>query len=356
MSENAEPAAFNIRVRHYADILNLLFDFQPHQEIHRFFEFVCTLVRSSGIQDADWDPWHESQATLSDLTSLASLELPQERFPDATRTRMRLSLLSYSHITEMDLPYSLIANLLRLRIGKKYDMDPFRDLGRPVPKKKRHLFGKIIPPSPGAKILRIKQLSGQAHLPEVGSAVESIYDNEIRNAVYHSDYTLTDREFRIVAGTRLSRKRNCFTPVVEIDELNELFVNAFAFYSALFALYERCRKSFGDFKNAFLPYDGHYKGVLQLLFDEEDRLMGYRVYWPNQTVGEYRRGRSGCGGSNFTFDPDGSINFFVGLYASNPGAFSPLVESNAEPSYALVPGTTLRPHWPEDLRPYKLPI
>jgi hypothetical protein len=180
----------------------------------------------------------------------------------------------------MDLPYSLVANLLRLRLGKKYDMDPFRDLARVVPKKKMHLFGKIIPPSPGAKILRIKQLAEAAHLPEVGRTVESIYDNEIRNAVYHSDYTLTDREFRIVAGTRLSKKKNCFTPVVEIDELNELFIDAFAFYSALFALYERCRKSFGDFKNAFLPYDFHYKGVLQLLFEEEGCVCGKRKREP----------------------------------------------------------------------------
>ena len=261
-------------------------------------------------------------------------------------------MLSYCHLTEMDFPYVLIANLLRLRLGQKYDINPFRDLAKPISKKKQLV--KVIPPSPGSKIVRIKQLADKAGLPDIGICVESIYDNEIRNAVYHSDYALTSSEFRIVAGTRLSMKKKYFTSVVEVDELNEIFIDAFALYSALFALYKRCRQSFTDFKGAFLPFDFHYKGVLQLLFDDDEGLVGFRVYWPNATIGEYRRGKAGCHGTNLTFSPDGSINFFVGLYASKPGQFSPLVEFDASPTYASVPGTSEIPHWPADLRPYKL--
>jgi hypothetical protein len=147
-----------------------------------------------------------------------------------------------------------------------------------------------------------------------------------------------------------------YTPVVELDELTNLVVDTFAFYWAFFALYERCRKSFGDFQNTFLPYDGHYKGVLQLIFDDESALAGFRVYWPNESVGEYSRSKNGCAGMNLAFDPDGSINFMVGIYASRPGAFSPLVEDGAQPTYATIPGTTAGPHWPEDLKPYKLEL
>src|SRR5713101_6621834 len=167
MTGTATENIFEGRVRYYANILNPLFDIEPQMDSHRLFELVCTLVRCSGIQDADWDPWQESQATLRDLTLLGSLDLPEDRFPDAARTRMRLSLLSYCHVTEMDLPYSLMANLLRLRLGKKYDIDPFRDLGRPTSRKGKQSYMKIIPPSPGAKIGRIKQLAGAAHLPDV---------------------------------------------------------------------------------------------------------------------------------------------------------------------------------------------
>jgi hypothetical protein len=252
----------------------------------------------------------------------------------------------------MDLPYALLANLLRLRLGEKYDINPFRDLARFAGKGQN---ARLILPSPHKKIQRISELSKKAQLPEIAQALEGIYDSAIRNAVYHSDYTLTDKELRLLAGTRFSKKEGVYTPVVELNELNSLVVETFALYRAFFALYERCRKSFGDFQGAFLPYDGHYKGVLQLVFDNDEFLAGFRVYWPNESVGEYSRSRNGCIGSNLVFDPDGSINFMVGLYASKPGNFSPLVEYGAQPAYALVPGTALKPHWPEDLKVYKLP-
>ena len=273
MDEEKQISNFDRRIRHYAEILHSVFDASIFNTTDSLFEFVCTLVRSSGIQDSDWDPWYESQATLDDLRNLASLELPRERFPDAERTRMRLALLSYCHLTEMDLPYALVANLLSVRLGKKYNVSPFRDLAVPARRRKERLFPKLIAPSPGKKILRIKELSQAAKLPKIGAAFEEIYDNEIRNSVYHSDYTLTNKEFRMLSGHRLSKKKRHFSQVVQLNELNELITDAFAFYSALFALYDRCRASFTDFTDAFLPYDGHYKGILQLLFDEEKRLI-----------------------------------------------------------------------------------
>ncbi len=352
MSEEDIKAAFRARITHHAEILNPIFDPTPYtRDVHRLFEFVCVLVRASGMEDAGWDSWYESQAILNDLQGLAKLDLPPDKFPEANRTRLRLVLLSYCHVTEMNLPYALLANLLRLRIGHKYTMDPFGDLARIAGKKRG---GRLILPSPGKKIERIVELSKTANFAAVGCALETIYDSPVRNAVYHSDYALTDRELRLLAGTHYSRKEGVYTPVVELDELNTLVVETFAFYRALFALYERCRKSFGDFQNAFLPYDSHYKGVLQLIFDDESVLAGFRVYWPNESVSEYSRSKNGCTGMNLAFDPDGSINFMVGINASRPGAFSPLVEDGAQPTYAVIPGTNTRPHWPGDLKLYKL--
>jgi len=125
MTKQTDESAFRERVRHYAEVLNPLFDSSLFMVSDRLFEFVCVLVRSAGVEGPDWDPWYESHATLEDLGNLARLDLPRELFPDPDRTRMRLSLLSYCHLTEMDLPYALVANLLRLRLGKKYDINPF---------------------------------------------------------------------------------------------------------------------------------------------------------------------------------------------------------------------------------------
>jgi len=343
------------RVRHYADILNPLFDMSRLMRTDRMFEFVCALVRTWGLQGPEWDAWHESQAMLDDLRNLADLELPKTIFQDPERTRVRLSLMSYCHLIEMDLPYELVANLLRIQQGKKYDVSPFRDLANVINPKTPGEFPKIIPPSPGKKIRRIIELAEQAKLADIGTALQSVHDSVIRNAVAHSDYTIADGELRLVKEPRKSKEQGCFSQVVSWAELNELFADTFAFYTALFSLYDRCVRSFGDFKNAFLPYDAHYKGVLQLVFDREDRLAGFRVYWPNGTLGESFRTQEGSAAANLRFDSDGSVNFFVGLYSSKPSRFSPLVDEGGQPVYAPVPGSDIRPHWPEDLKFYKLP-
>ncbi len=321
----------------------------------RLFELVCALVRSGGVQGPGWDPWYESQAVIDDLQNLAGLELPAERFPDAERTRVRLALLSYCHVTEMDLSYVILANLLRLRLGQKYDINPFADLAKLVGKKKAGFLQKMKPPSPRQKINRITELAEQAKMPKIGEALAEIYDNIIRNAVYHSDYVLHERNMHLLKDHHFSKKKLHCTQVVEFDELDELITNAFAFYTALFSLYERCRRSFTDFKHAFMPYDVHYKGVMEFVFDGEDRLIGFRVYWPNESYSEYSRTKDGCVGRNIVFNPDRSINFMVGLYASRPGTFSPLVEHDAQPNYPPRPGTEMRPYWPKKLAVYKLP-
>ena len=281
MSTTTQPTStdgFKIRIRHYADILNDLFNPTPHMDVVRLFEFVCVLVRAGGIQGPGWDPWLESQAVMEDLKALMASAHKAENISDPERTEMRLALLSYCHITEVDLSYFLIANLLRLRLGKKYCMEPFSDLVRPI-KKKGIVVGHK-PPSPLQKIKKIVELSEQVKMPQIGEALTEIYDSIIRNAVYHSDYILHGQAMHLRSASRLSKKHGYYTPAVEFEDLTALINNAFAFYSALFSLYNRCRKSFTDFKGRILPYDQHYKGLLEFLFSAEDVLVGFRVYWP----------------------------------------------------------------------------
>jgi len=41
------------RQRHYAIVLNDLFDPTPHMESHRLFEFVCALAARAGLNSGD---------------------------------------------------------------------------------------------------------------------------------------------------------------------------------------------------------------------------------------------------------------------------------------------------------------
>jgi hypothetical protein len=76
------------------------------------------------------------------------------------------------------------------------------------------------------------------------------------------------------------------------------------------------------------------------MFDGDGTLIGFRVYWPNGTTGEYARTKDACSAINISFDPDGSVNFMVGPYAPNRGSFSPLVRrrmrSSREPNCNLI--------------------
>ena len=73
------------------------------------------------------------------------------------------------------------------------------------------------------------------------------------------------------------------------------------------------------------------------------------------SIDEYSRIADNAGAVNIKFDPDGSINFFVGMYASSPGKFSPLVEHGAQPRYPLKPGVNKSPYWPNVLAGYEFP-
>jgi hypothetical protein len=355
-SATATPEPAKSRTRHFADILNPLFWHDDFYKMDRMFEWACTLVRAAGVKDTGWDSYTESLALLTDLTHLMHIDLPNDKFPQPADTKARLALISYSHVLEMDFPYELLANLLRLRLNLKYAMTPFSHLNRPVYKKINGVRAivRIAPASPEKKIKEIIELSAKAGVPEVGTALKGIYNPTLRNAVYHSDYAIHDNSMHLLSGNYLSNKNGILTPQITFDELAETTNDAFAFHSALLALWRRARNSFTDFRGKFLPYDRHYKGVLEFMF-EGDTLTGFRVYWPNGTLSTCTRSENGQSwAQNIHFNPDGSINFFVGLFASHPGSFSPCVEHDADPVYALVPGTDKRPYWPSVLEGYEL--
>ena len=90
--------------------------------VDRLFEFVCCLIRAGGIEDQGWDPIVESTALIEDLDKLSAEPIDPEKFKRPERTRARLALLSYCHLTEADFFYHVLANLARLRAGDKYNM------------------------------------------------------------------------------------------------------------------------------------------------------------------------------------------------------------------------------------------
>ena len=120
------PTLFDTRREHYIELLKPIFlpEDAVSNDIIRYF---ASLLRVLGMEDPGWDPYAQSRAMLNDINGLFSVDLPEDRFPDANATTRRLGLLLYSHIVEMDAPYEVLTNLLRFRLGKGYSPNPFFD-------------------------------------------------------------------------------------------------------------------------------------------------------------------------------------------------------------------------------------
>lgn len=303
-------------------------------DIIRYF---ASILRVLGMEDHGWDPYAESRAMLEDINGFFFVNLPVERFKVPERTHWRLGLILYSHILEMDAPYEVITNLLRFRLGKGYSPNPFFQFLTDREKKSFQKQGI----STTRKIEIIKKLSDEA-----GSCLAGIFDefysNKLRNAIAHADFILTDEDFRCrgdisgIKGFRLS-----------YEELDQKILCAKAFVSAFFQIELIARQFWGLKKQKAIPYDPHYKGLMEVLVDDQDLMCGFRIHWPNNTESTYQRTENGVEMTNCSLDlQDATLSLFVNCYAQTPSTFSPLVEYDASSIYTKLEGCDEAPSWP----------
>lgn len=303
-------------------------------DIIRYF---ASLLRILGMEDHGWDPYAESRALLADINGFFNVDLPREHFSEPDRTHWRLGLLLYSHILEMSAPYEVITNLLRFKLGKGYSPNPFFHFL--TEREKKGFQKKGI--STIKKIEIIKKLSDESGLGLAG-IFDEFYSNKLRNAIAHADFILSNKDFRCrgdisgMKGFRLS-----------YEELDQKIMCAKAFISAFFQIELITRQFWGQEKQKAIPYDPHYKGLMEILVDDRDVMCGFRVHWPNNSQSTYRRTEDGVEMTNCSLDlKNSTLSLFVNLYAQNPSSFSPLVENNTNPIYTKLEGLDEPPSWP----------
>ncbi len=335
---------FEAKRKQYIDTLKPLFlpDDPVSNDIVNYF---ASLLRVFGMEDAGWDPYAESRATVEDLTSLLEVGLQENLFPDLNATRRRLALLLYCHIVEMDAPHEVLTNLLRFRLGKSYTAGAFFDLL--TAKEQKSFWTRGVPTDRKIKIL--KTLSVEAGLADVGAIFDDFYDNRLRNAVAHSDYILTEGDFRCRGkGTKAAF-------CLSYESLDRTLTSARAFATAFFQLELIARRCWGLKKQQGLPYDPVYKGLLEILVDGRDAMCGFRLLWPNKSQSIYRRTEGRVQMINCSVNASGGIDFMVGQYAEQPGAFSPLVAHDADPVYAKLEDSSIVPTWPTNANAKTVP-
>lgn len=148
------------------------------------FEYVCTLLRIRGLEDPGWDPLVESRQLSEDMLSTVAA-------PVRSAFRMRLLLLLYCHVTEMDDLYSIPANMLRVVAGERCVMSPFDGSLSPD--------GKAAD-KPFSKARRVRELALASGFQDVAELYNYFLINRVRNAFFHSTYTLTQDAFHVTTG------------------------------------------------------------------------------------------------------------------------------------------------------------
>lgn len=334
-----DPKVFNEYRDGYIEILKPVFlpDDPVSDDIVRYF---ASLLRVLGMEDKGWDPYEESRGILKDINSLMQIKLPEHKFADPDRTTWRLGLLLYAHIVEMNAPYDVLTNLLRFKLKKGYSPNPYFDLLTEKEKKNFARFGIRT----SRKIEIIKNLSREAG-SKVGDIFDEYYRINLRNAIQHSDFILTDEDFRSRTGISGSKAFK-----IPYDELNTLLTKSKAFIAAFFQVESLARQVWGLEKGKAIPYDLRYKGLMEILVDDQDLMCGFAVHWPNNSQSIYRRTKEGIDMSNCMIDlKHGNLRLWVDQYAQNPGDFSPLVESDGTPIYTPLDKSDIRPTWPDKL-------
>ncbi len=274
----------------------------------RPFDTLCAILRVGGLADANWDPFEESLDAFDDFDWLINRSITER----GDRCARRIALLIYCQAIEMTAVHEMLANLLRCVIGKAYVINPFGHLT----KRKKKDFLASIPPSAKTKFKEIRTLSAEAGDENLPKYFDSFFNEHVRNAFAHSDYILTDTEFRYTESGPPQH--------INVVELDRLIGTCFDFYEAFIIAHKRWRLILGSSKRYHKWPD--YE-VLEILSDEKEGIYGFHVHFSNGSKATYTRQRSGTEAINLSLENDGTINFFVG----NLEKLEPIWKVNGEP-------------------------
>lgn len=172
------------------------------------FEFLLSLFRVRGVTDPGWDPY---ETTLRAIPALCEVHDQTKNFEAARH----LQLWTYGHILEASEPYEIIANLIDVAKGGRFKLErfPYKKNGRPQ--------------SPGEKINSLTKEAEKASIPGVATPLHEIWNRDLRNAIFHADYSIHGGVLRTIRPTK------SYTH----DEVMTLVNKALAYHEALGGLY-----------------------------------------------------------------------------------------------------------------------
>lgn len=228
------------------------------------FEYACALLRIRGLEGPGWDPLEETNRLFSDMTRL--LQAPLE-----AATKLRIGLFTYCHLIEVDAIYSIIENMLLARDGERCSAFPFGDLYRDQPRK----YSRT-PPSAARVVRFVIEHAVNSGASELGDVLKEMFNDQVRNSFFHSDYIFFDDEYR--SREAEFESGGVIQKSLKISELLEVMNRGYAFYQAFMGKYWKHRMSYAEDKqiSGRLGSGGEIIPVL-LKADEARGLYGFEA-------------------------------------------------------------------------------
>ncbi|MDX6453062.1 MAG: hypothetical protein QOH16_3111 [Gaiellaceae bacterium] len=172
------------------------------------FEFILTLLRVSGLQGPGWDAYNSTRRAINAARELHEL-IPagDEHFEKARH----LELWTYGHVVEASEPYAMLANLLDVIRGERFNARRFPPDARGRP--------QVV----ASKIDQLVSLARRAGFEGAMDPLREIYDRELRNAIFHADYALHGGNINLTDAGR----------TIAHDDFMRLLNRALAYHDAI---------------------------------------------------------------------------------------------------------------------------
>ncbi len=225
------------------------------------FEFILTLLRVRGFSGPGWDPFGSSQQIFKGISYV------EKKIKDFYICR-HLNLLLYAHIVEASEPYEILANLIRICEGKRFHIDNFPPKGK-----------YLRPQSPSEKIIKLDDMASKINMSNSIYPLKDVFDRDLRNAIFHSDYSLYQGEVRIIKPMKSYSNH----------EITKIMNKGLAYFNAFLTLFKGHISSYD--KPKIIPvhkdWGGHPDEKAITIVREKHGLAGMKDNWTREQL---RRG------------------------------------------------------------------
>ena len=264
-----EPTIKEIPTEQFAEhALHTLDSFFSRAKLKDEFEYACALLRIRGMEGPGRDPLKETHLLIADMLGLMGGPLRED-------TKIRLALLTYCHLVEVDAIYGILKNMLRVLENERCSVEPFWEQYRSKVKGRKSRLEGVIPPSAKTVIKDIQQHASKLGEHGIADLFEQIFDDDVRNSFFHSDYILYQNEFRSREGS--FRKGNIVSSSMKIPDLIDLVNKALGFYQAFMECHRKHIRSYTEPKvvTGRILDDQTVKVRITLLADSQRGLYGF---------------------------------------------------------------------------------